>query len=427
MKQIIYKALRGTKDILPSETLLWQKLEEKARNIFSRYQYKEIRTPIIEEMKLFVRSVGETTDIVQKEMFSFKDRGGREICLRPEATASCVRAYLENNVDLSEPMAKFYYLGPMFRAERPQKGRLREFHQIGVEVLGAESYLVDAEVISLLVELLRDFGLESFLLKLNSLGCVLDKKAISERYREILFKKKERLCLLCQERLERNVLRILDCKEAKCRKVVTELPSTLELICTECKKHFQSLEEILSSLGIDYELEPRMVRGIDYYTRTVFELVSEALGSQDALAAGGRYDNLIESLGGPSRGAVGFALGMERVILALKKTGRLNWIEKSPEVFLITLGEEAGRVGFLLLENLRRKGISIDMDYTDKSLKAKMRRADRIKAKFVLIIGEEEIKRGEYLLRTMATGEQTFLKKETIIEDLLNRLVSNIK
>ncbi|MFN7170144.1 MAG: histidine--tRNA ligase [Candidatus Omnitrophota bacterium] len=427
MKQIIYKALRGTKDILPSETLLWQKLEEKARNIFSRYQYKEIRTPIIEEMKLFVRSVGETTDIVQKEMFSFKDRGGREICLRPEATASCVRAYLENNVDLSEPMAKFYYLGPMFRAERPQKGRLREFHQIGVEVLGAESYLVDAEVISLLVELLRDFGLESFLLKLNSLGCVLDKKAISERYREILFKKKERLCLLCQERLERNVLRILDCKEAKCRKVVTELPSTLELICTECKKHFQSLEEILSSLGIDYELEPRMVRGIDYYTRTVFELVSEALGSQDALAAGGRYDNLIESLGGPSRGAVGFALGMERVILALKKTGRLNWIEKSPEVFLITLGEEAGRVGFLLLENLRRKGISMDMDYTDKSLKAKMRRADRIKAKFVLIIGEEEIKRGEYLLRTMATGEQTFLKKETIIEDLLNRLVSNIK
>ncbi|MCM8779170.1 MAG: histidine--tRNA ligase [Candidatus Omnitrophica bacterium] len=427
MKQIIYKALRGTKDILPSETLLWQKLEEKARNIFSRYQYKEIRMPIIEEMKLFVRSVGETTDIVQKEMFSFKDRGGREICLRPEATASCVRAYLENNVDLSEPMAKFYYLGPMFRAERPQKGRLREFHQIGVEVLGAESYLVDAEVISLLVELLRDFGLESFLLKLNSLGCVLDKKAISERYREILFKKKERLCLLCQERLERNVLRILDCKEAKCRKVVTELPSTLELICTECKKHFQSLEEILSSLGIDYELEPRMVRGIDYYTRTVFELVSEALGSQDALAAGGRYDNLIESLGGPSRGAVGFALGMERVILALKKTGRLNWIEKSPEVFLITLGEEAGRVGFLLLENLRRKGISIDMDYTDKSLKAKMRRADRIKAKFVLIIGEEEIKRGEYLLRTMATGEQTFLKKETIIEDLLNRLVSNIK
>jgi len=414
MKNLSYKALKGTKDILPPESFVWQNLEEKARRLFSHYGYQEIRTPIIEELKLFVRSVGETTDIVQKEMFSFKDRGGREICLRPEATASCVRAYLESNLS-SEPIVKFYYFGPMFRAERPQKGRYRQFHQIGVEVLGANSYLVDAEVILLLVELVKEFSLEHFLLKINSLGCTEDKKKISEEYRKILLKRKERLCPLCQERCERNVLRVLDCKEKRCQEIIGDLPSTLEMLCENCRRHFQSLLDILSSLNIKYTVEPRIVRGLDYYTRTVFELTSELLGSQDALAAGGRYDNLIEDLGGPSLGAVGFALGMERVIIALEKSGKLNeFVEKPLEVFLITLGEEADKEGFLLMERLRKKDISVDMDYSGKSLKAKMRRADKLKIRFVIIIGEDELKKGRYILRDMQSGYQEMINKEDL-------------
>ncbi|MGE4357699.1 MAG: histidine--tRNA ligase, partial [Candidatus Omnitrophota bacterium] len=338
MTQYSYKVVKGTKDILPPESLLWRVLEKKAEEILYLYNYKEIRTPILEELKLFVRSVGETTDIVQKEMFSFRDRGGREICLRPEATASSVRAYLENRVNLSEPVAKFYYIGPMFRAERPQAGRLRQFHQIGVEVLGSYSYLVDAEVILLLIRIVKEFGLEKYLLKINSLGCQEDKKNIAEKYREILLKNKNKLCALCKERVKRNVLRVLDCKEKSCQEAIKTLPSTIDLICVDCKKHLDNLLKILSSSGVNYEVEPRIVRGLDYYNRTVFELVSELLGAQDALAAGGRYDNLIEDLGGSPAGAVGFALGMERVILALKKNQRLSLTENPLDIFLIALG-----------------------------------------------------------------------------------------
>ncbi|MCM8783466.1 MAG: histidine--tRNA ligase [Candidatus Omnitrophica bacterium] len=426
MEKFTYRALRGTKDILPPQSFLWRTLEKKAEDIFSFYNYKEIRTPILEEVKLFVRSVGKTTDIVRKEMFSFRDRGGREVCLRPEATASAVRAFLENNIHLSESLAKFYYIGPMFRAERPQAGRLRQFHQIGVEVIGSYSYVVDAEVIILLVKMVKEFGLEDYLLKINSLGCERDKANITKQYQKVLGKQKNRLCLLCKERVKVNVLRVLDCKEAKCQETVKSLPSTLDLICGDCKKHFESLLNTLSSSGINYEIQPRIVRGLDYYTRTVFELVSKLLGSQDALAAGGRYDNLVEGLGGPSLGAVGFALGMERAILALEKTGKFNIADSPLDVFLITLGEEAERFGFLLMRDLREKGIFIDMDYTEKSLKAKMRKADRLKARFVLIIGEDEIKKGEYILRDMVSSQQTFLKKENIREELAKRLNSNI-
>lgn len=422
MKKLSYKALRGTKDIFPPEVFIWQDLEEKARKLFSLYQYKEIRTPIIEELKLFVRSVGETTDIVQKEIFSFKDRGEREICLRPEATASCVRAFLENNLHVSESITKFFYFGPMFRAERPQAGRYRQFYQMGVEVFGSYSYLLDAEIISLLIELVKEFGLTDYLLKINSLGCIKDKENISQKYREILLKKNNQLCPLCKERVKRNVLRVLDCKEIKCQELAKELPSTLDLICEDCHNHFEALIKIISCLGINYIIEPRIVRGIDYYTRTVFELISPLLGSQDALGAGGRYDNLIEDLGGPPMGAVGFALGMERILLVSKKSKEIEFEDKIPEIFIVTLGREADKLGFLILQKLRKKNLFADMDYTEKSLKAKMRRANKIKAKFVVIIGDEEIKKGKCILRNMKSGAQEEIEQDKLLEVLINKL-----
>jgi histidyl-tRNA synthetase len=422
MEKLAFQSLRGTRDILPEESFLWQELEKKAREIFSRYNYKEIRTPILEDLALFVRSVGKTTDIVQKEMYSFLDKGKREICLRPEATASCVRAYLEHNLALNEPFSKFYYLGPMFRAERPQEGRLREFHQLGVEVMGSDNYLLDAEVISLMVNLVKEFGLSEFSLKINSLGCVKDKEAIAQKYKKLLEKKKHSLCETCGQRLQRNVLRVLDCKEATCQKAIQELPPTIELICPQCRSHFEQLLKVLDTTKIVYKIDTRIVRGIDYYTRTVFELTSSALGSQDALGAGGRYDNLIESFTGPSLGAVGFALGLERIILALEKSQAIKQDEEPLGIFVITLGEEAGREGFILLEELREKGLSGDMDYTDRSLRAKMRYADKLKARFVLIIGEEELKKGEYILREMATSQQTSVPKKNAVKEIMQRL-----
>ncbi len=422
MKTSSFQALRGTKDILPEEAFCWQALEQRAHNLFTRYNYKEIRTPVLEELGLFVRSVGKTTDIVQKEIFAFMDRGRRRLCLRPEATASCVRAYLEHAVYLNEPLAKFYYIGPMFRAERPQAGRLRQFHQIGVEVMGSESYFLDAEIIALCINLVKEFGLTRYLLRINSLGCAKDKENISDRYRKLLNKKRKELCPACRQRLNRNVLRILDCKEHGCQKIIRDLPSSLELICPGCKSHFEKLLALLDSVKIGYKIDTHIVRGLDYYTRTVFELTSEFLGSQDALGAGGRYDNLIESLGGPSAGAIGFALGMERVILALRNSGSLKQDMRPPDILMISLGEEAAREGFVLLEDLRKKGFISDIDCTDKSLKAKMRRADKLQARFALLIGEDELRKGEYILRDMSSSQQSSVRKENLLDELSKRL-----
>ncbi len=413
-----FHALRGTKDILPQESCKWQELENKARNFFKCYNYKEIRTPIIEELSLFIRSVGKATDIVQKEMYSFSDKGKRKICLRPEATASCVRAYLENSLHINEPLSKFYYIGPMFRAERPQAGRLRQFHQIGVEAMGSCSYFLDAEIISLLINLVKEFSLSRFTLHINSLGCVKDKKVISERFRELLSKKKNSLCDTCVARLEHNVLRVLDCKNTACQKTIRELPSTLDLICPDCRNHFEKLLEVLRATGINYEVDSSIVRGLDYYTGTVFELKSGLLGSQDAIAAGGRYDSLIESFGGPATGAVGFALGIERLLTTLEGSMALNELNIPLGLFIAALGNEAEREAFLILENLRKNGITCDMDYSNKSLKAKMRLADKLKARFVLIIGDDELKSREYILRDMSSSEQYSVKKDNLLEKL---------
>ena len=333
-------AVRGTNDILPGETWKWRFLEETARKIFDVFGYEEIRTPIFENTELFIRSVGETSDIVEKQMYTIPEEGGSGLTLRPEATACVVRAFLQHELHREDRLHKLYYVGPMFRHERPQKGRLRQFHQIGVEVIGAGHPAVDAEVIGLLSQMLFEIGLEGALFKINSVGCLSCKTNYSKILRDDLRTRLQTLCEDCQRRFEKNVLRVLDCKKAQCQEVLTQVPLLPDVICLECRDHFNRVQNLLNQLGVKFELAPKLVRGLDYYTRTIFEVTHSALGAQDALAAGGRYDLLIESMGGPPLGAVGFGAGMERLLLALgekiKGTGPYK-----PLIFLASLGEKA--------------------------------------------------------------------------------------
>ncbi|MFA6321326.1 MAG: histidine--tRNA ligase [Candidatus Omnitrophota bacterium] len=405
-----YKTIRGTRDILPAEASGWQKIEAAARDLFKTYGYGEIRTPIMEETGLFVKSVGEDTDIVKKEMFSFQDRGEREITLRPEGTAPIVRAYIENNLASVEPFQKLYYIGPMFRAERPQAGRLRQFTQIGVEAIGSNSPALDAEVIMVMAKLLDSFGVKNYTMKLNNLGCLEDKKKLSGTLKE-LFTGAEIsavLCDDCKRRAGTNPLRVLDCKVESCKAIVRKHFKEIKFLCDDCKKHFDDVLKFLDLTKTKYVVDPYIVRGLDYYTRTVFEASCESLGAQNAIGAGGRYDNLISDMGGPQTGACGFAIGVDRVLLAAGEgsgqagSGRID-------VFVAPLGEEAYAKAFLVLADLRGSGIACDIDYENRSLKSQMRSADKLKARFVLIIGDDEVKKGEAALRDMQTKEQVFI------------------
>lgn len=310
----MFKAVSGTKDILPEDIYSWQEIEDKARKVFAIYGYQEIRTPLLEEEGLFNRSLGNSSEVIQKQMFKI-ERDKDTFVLRPEATASVVRAYVANNLDKKEGFIKFYYIGPMFRAERPQKGRLRQFHHLGIEAVGSLSPCLDIEIISLASRLLEELGVENFKINLNSLGCNGDKEKFAKILKIKLRPKLSGLCLNCQERFERNVFRILDCKKASCRRVVADLELKDDYLCHSCKEHFQRVKAGLDILNIRYEVLPYLVRGLDYYTRTVFEISHKGLGSQDAVGAGGRYDNLVKELGGPDTGAMGFALGLERILL----------------------------------------------------------------------------------------------------------------
>ncbi len=416
------RAVRGTKDILPREAQLWRLIEEAARSVFPLYGYEEIRTPIIEEMSLFTRSIGETTDIVQKQMFTIADRKGRLICLRPEATAPIVRAYLEHSLHRQGGITKLYYLGPMFRSERPQKGRLRQFHQIGIEAIGSSPYL-DGEVISCLVAFFRKLNLRGYQIKLNSLGCLKDKKKLGENLSSILKKDLKLLCEDCQSRFKRNVLRILDCKNENCRRLIHKR-FTPNFLCSDCLDHFKDVKESLNLLEIPYQVEPYLVRGLDYYTRTVFEVTHPELGGQDAIGAGGRYDNLISDFGGPEKGAIGFALGVERILLVLSnKLQTTNYkLQTQLGVYIATIGEEAYQRGFLILEQLRKSGVSAQIDYESKSLKSQMRKASNLNAKLVTILGEDELKKGIVTVRDMSTGKQ----EEIALDNFLNFVRDNL-
>jgi len=418
-----YKALRGTTDILPDEAGRWQALESVCRRLFALYGYGEIRTPVIEPAALFKRGIGETTDIVEKQMFEFSDRGGRAVCLRPEATAAVIRAYLEHSLDKKENFTKLFYIGPMFRSERPQAGRSRQFHQIGVEAIGSDSPYLDAETISLLAQILKDAGLKGFKIKLNSLGCAKDKIAYSKTLKAKLKTKVNLLCGDCKKRYEKNVLRILDCKKEPCRQAVRGLPKISSSICGDCAEHFDKVKAALKIFKTDFVIEPYLVRGLDYYTRTAFEVTHSQLGAQDALAAGGRYDNLVADFGGPDMGAVGFAIGIERTLNALKTMshrvgGTMSHLRGGTYVVTGTGVPKEASVG--LLNALRLEGISAEMDYQDRSLKAQMRQASKLGVKFALILGEDELARGEVGVKNMETGEQRAVALGGVAEWLKN-------
>jgi histidyl-tRNA synthetase len=411
------KAIRGVKDILPKEFPIWNFIEDAAKRLFKLYGYQPISTPVLEQASLFTRSIGVGSDIVRKEMYCFFDRKKRQLCLRPEATASVVRAYLEHGLDKNTTVAKFYYFGPMFRAERPQAGRLRQFHHIGVEAIGSLSPFLDAEIILLASNLLEKVGLKRVDLQLNSIGCQKDRQEYKSILQKELKNKLKFLCSDCHSRYQVNLLRIFDCKNENCQRITFKLSTIINTLCSQCNEHFQEVKKILDSLNIAYILNPRLVRGLDYYTKTCFEFTHPHLGAQNAVGAGGRYDDLVKDLGGPAKPAVGFALGIERLIAALIPiTEQSN--ESAPCVFFATLGPEAKQLAFKLMRSLRKQGIATAMDYDDKSLKSQMRQADKLQAQYVAILGAEEIKKQIVILRDMQNKTQ----KEIAIKNLAERL-----
>ncbi|MFA6357326.1 MAG: histidine--tRNA ligase [Candidatus Omnitrophota bacterium] len=410
----MFKRVPGTKDILPEEASSWQTVEARARKIFSLYNYQEIRTPIIEDAALFNRTLGSTTEIVQKQMFLIHNQDDT-YALRPEGTASIVRSYLENNLDKEVGFVKLYYIGPMFRLERPQKGRLRQFHHIGCEAIGSSSAALDVEIISLAEQLLKAFGITNYKIKINSLGCLKDKQALSLNLKEELQKKSEELCCDCQERIKTNVLRVLDCKNDNCQKIVKQFCPQESHLCPDCLQHFSQVKDGLNNLNIKFEIAPHLVRGLDYYNRTVFEISHPDLGSQDAIGAGGRYNNLVKDLGGPELEGVGFAFGVERLLLA--KTNLIQNPDKKL-VYLITLGETAKSAGLKILNQLRNAEIPADTDYLNRSLKAAMRSANDAKASLVLILGDDELKKNIISVKDMSKSTQKEVPIQNLIEEL---------
>ena len=410
----------GMKDILPEEALLWQLAEEKAKTVFNLYGYKPIRTPIIEESALFNRSLGEETEIVKKQMFEVR-HNSENYCLRPEATAAVVRSYLENNLDKTNTFIKFYYIAPMFRAERPQKGRFRQFHHIGVEALGSNSPYVDSEIIELAQRILEELKINGFSIKLNSLGCSSDRQKLKDILETKLKHKLENLCADCNERYQKNTFRILDCKNEGCKQTVDTLGlCQADYLCSGCAEHFLIIRKNLDKLKINYSLCLTLVRGLDYYTRTVFEITHPGLGAQDAIGAGGRYDGLIHELGGPELGAAGFAFGVERLLLVSGLKAEMTAL--SPKIFIVTLGNAAREQAANCLHNLRKANIASEIDYEDKSLKGQMRKANDLGVKFTALIGEDELIKKTVTLKDMKSGEQKEIGIDNFVEEIKKRL-----
>ena len=412
--------IKGFKDILPGEVELWQRIETAAKGIFERFNYREIRIPIMEKTELFARSIGEDTDIVEKEMYTFADRKGDLLTLRPEATASIVRAYIQHKLYAADPVKKFYLVGPMFRRERPQKGRYRQFYQIDVEAFGIASPRIDVQMIFVLHALLGELGVGDTQAHVNSLGC----PGCRPRYREALISlldgMADQLCEDCLRRKDRNPLRVLDCKSASCRQAVADAPAIVDYLCGECREHFDVVTGSLETLEVPFILNKRLVRGLDYYTRTAFEIQTAALGAQSAVAGGGRYDGLVKALGGPDTPAIGFAIGFDRLAEIVGQLQKAP--SKGPKLFLAALGPEAQAKAFEWLSVLGAGGLSVEMDYADRSLKAQMKRADRLDVGHVLIVGESELQNGVAVLRNMATKEQQEVPLDGLVDQVKKRL-----
>ncbi len=419
-----YKCPRGTSDILPDRVKLYHQIEERAREVFERYGYAEIRTPIFEETGLFVRSIGEATDIVEKEMYSFQ-RGeeGTSLTLRPEGTAGIVRAYIEHNYPKRKRFQKFYYIGPMFRYERPQAGRSRQFDQFGVEVFGSDSPLVDVENILLACAFFDAVGLEDYAVKINSMGCPECRAAFREVLLRELRPRANELCEVCRERLDRNVFRVLDCKEAKCREICEELPTLVEHLDDECARHFEQLKAGLEAVGRGYVHDPHLVRGFDYYTRTVYEITHGGVGARDAVCGGGRYDNLVEELGGPATAATGFAIGVVPTLVAVEKTMTDELKSKLTDfdapvpidVYVVAVDDDTRLYAFRLLELLRKAGVAADADFEGRSLKAQMRSANRMKARFVAVVGPDEKAENKVSVKKMSDGTEASVTFDDIV------------
>lgn len=412
---LITKAIKGTKDVLPSESYKNQYIEATCLGVAENFGYKEMRTPVFEHTELFQRGVGDTTDVVQKEMYTFDDKGGRSITLRPEGTAGAARAFLENGLSNEALPQKICYLISCYRYEKPQAGRLREFHQFGIECFGATSPLADAEMISLAKQIFDELGVKDLHLELNSIGCPECRAEYHKALKEYFSQYKDKLCDTCNDRLERNPMRILDCKSPVCSEIAKGAPVVLDYLCDECREHFEKVKSYLDAANIEYIVNPQIVRGLDYYTKTVFEFVSDAIGSQGTVCGGGRYDGLLEELGGQHTPSLGFAMGLERLQLVMEAQG-CNFPEPSrPDLFIVAMGEKATLKAVEIAKDMRDEGFSVVYDLNGRSLRAQMKYADKLGAKFNVVIGDNEVENKIVSLKDMATGESSEINLDTFV------------
>lgn len=404
------KKPRGTEDILPNDSKIWRLIENTAHEICAKYGYKEIRTPVFEDTSLFSRGVGDTTDVVQKEMYTFNDKGGRSITLRPEGTASLVRSYIENSLYANPQPTKLYYLISCYRYEKPQSGRLREFHQFGLECFGSDSSATDAEIITLAFDFFKTLGVKDLSLNLNSIGCEKCKPKYNEELKKYFSSHIDKLCDTCKDRLEKNPMRIIDCKSPVCQEVCADAPRMIDYLCEDCDSHFNQLTSYLDKLNIKYAIDPNIVRGLDYYTKTVFEITSDALGAQSTVCGGGRYNGLVEELGGKPTPGIGFAMGIERLILILKSQGIELGESLGPNIFVASIGDNASLTAQKLVYDLRNKGLWAERDLCNRSVKAQMKYANKLGACYSIVIGDDEVLNNKASLKNMGTGEETVVE-----------------
>ena len=420
---MLSKAPRGTKDITPKDVYKWHYVEKKFREICALYGYEEIRTPIFEHTEVFSRSVGDTTDVVQKEMYTFTDRGDRQLSLKPEGTAGVIRSFIENKMYADTQPTKLYYITPCFRYERPQAGRQRQFHQFGIEVLGSDGPSVDAEVISLAVQFFNEMGLKNLSVNINSVGCPTCREEYNRKLKEYLDKKVDVLCETCLERKDKNPMRVIDCKNPHCKENLQDIPFMIDHLCEGCKDHFDKLQTYLKEMDINYVVDKTIVRGLDYYKKTAFEIISNDIGSQSTVCGGGRYDGLVEMLGGPKGiSGIGFALGAERLLLTLENNNIEIENPKSTDIYIATIGDAAKTKSFKLIKDLRTNHISADNDHLDKSLKAQFKYSDKLNAKYTVVIGDDELANDTATLKNMKTSEQTTIKLSELVDELKKRL-----
>ena len=420
---MLSKGPRGTKDILPKEVYKWNYVENKFREICALYGYEEMRTPIFEHTEVFTRSVGDTTDIVQKEMYTFTDKGDRQLSLKPEGTAGTIRSFIENKLYADTQPTKLFYITPCFRYERPQAGRQRQFHQFGIEVLGSDGPSVDAEVISLAVQFFNEMGLKNLSVNINSVGCPTCREEYNRKLKEYLDKKVDVLCETCLERKDKNPMRVIDCKNPHCKENLQDIPFMIDHLCEDCKDHFDKLQTYLKEMDINYVVDKTIVRGLDYYKKTAFEIISNDIGSQSTVCGGGRYDGLVEMLGGPKGiSGIGFALGAERLLLTLENNNIEIENPKSTDIYIATIGDAAKTKSFKLIKDLRTNHISADNDHLDKSLKAQFKYSDKLNAKYTVVIGDDELANDTATLKNMKTSEQTTIKLSELVDELKKRL-----